>query len=83
MHHYPAVFREPCFLGVFPPSLRSLTIPLPPLLQDSRSPEKEGFDRDFPFRTECPKVSRSLYIVQLWASVFIPFSVEGSFSDDS
>lgn len=32
----------------------------------------EGFNGDIPFRTECFKTSRSLYIVQLWLKVFVP-----------
>jgi hypothetical protein len=44
-------------------------IPGPMALQQ---PQKECFDEDTPFRTECFKVSRSLHIVQLCVSVSFP-----------
>lgn len=45
----------------------------------SLEPWQEGFEEDISFRTEYAKVSYSLHLVQLWASVFIPIYC---FSDD-
>lgn len=39
---------------------------------------EEEFDGDIPFRSECPKVSHSLHIVQGWVSKFVPVYCRGT-----
>lgn len=75
----PALSKMACFLGVLhPPWL--LKIFLFPLPQYSLLRDERVLDRNILFRSECSKVT--LYIVQLWFSIFVPIYWEGSFYGD-
>ena len=67
-----------CFFQVHPPSL-ALRISLSPLLHRSLSLDGRGLMKTS-FKTECSKISCFLHIVQLWVSVLIISTAEGSVS---
>lgn len=49
--------------------------------EDSK-PLSEEFEGDILFKSECPKVSHTLHIVQSWSLYLLTSATEGSFFDD-